>query len=46
MSDMQTVTIGSVTIEKTAALAPMASVADKAYRLMCKEFGAAISSAR
>ena len=41
MSDMQTVTIGSVTIEKTAALAPMASVADKAYRLMCKQFGAA-----
>ena len=38
---MQTVTIGSVTIEKTAALAPMASVADKAYRLMCKQFGAA-----
>ena len=38
---MQTVTIGSVTIEKTAALGPMASVADKAYRLMCKQFGAA-----
>lgn len=28
-------------IEKTAALAPMASVADRAYRLMAKEFGAA-----
>lgn len=28
-------------IEKTAALAPMASVADNAYRLMAKEFGAA-----
>ena len=33
--------IGQVKIEKTAALAPMASVADKAYRLMAKEFGAA-----
>ncbi len=33
--------IGNVTIEKTAALAPMASVADRAYRLMAKEFGAA-----
>ena len=26
--------IGNVEIEKTAALAPMASVADKSYRLM------------
>jgi len=33
--------IGQVKIEKTAALAPMASVADKAYRVMAKEFGAA-----
>lgn len=33
--------IGQVKIEKTAALAPMASVADRAYRLMAKEFGAA-----
>ena len=41
MNDMQTVKIGSVTISKTAALAPMASVADKSYRLMCKSFGAA-----
>ena len=41
MNDMQTVKIGSVTISKTAALAPMASVADKSYRLMCKRFGAA-----
>ncbi len=38
---MNTVHIGNVEIEQTAALAPMASVADKAYRLMCKEFGAA-----
>lgn len=33
--------IGSTTILKTAALAPMAGVADRAYRLMCKKFGAA-----
>lgn len=32
--------IGDVKIKQTAALAPMASVADKAYRLICKEFGA------
>ena len=38
---MEYVKIGNVAIEKTAALAPMASVADKAYRLMAKEFGAA-----
>lgn len=33
--------IGNVKIRKTAALAPMAGVADCAYRLMCKKFGAA-----
>lgn len=38
---MEYTQIGKVKIEKTAALAPMASVADKAYRLMAKEFGAA-----
>lgn len=38
---MEHVKIGNAEIEKTAALAPMASVADKAYRLMAKEFGAA-----
>lgn len=38
---MEYVYIGQVKIEKTAALAPMASVADKAYRTMAKEFGAA-----
>lgn len=32
--------LGNVKIKKTAALAPMASVADRAYRLMCKEYGA------
>ena len=37
---MKNVKIGNVEIEKTAALAPMASVADKSYRLLCKEFGA------
>ncbi len=38
---MDYISIGGVRIEKTAALAPMASVADKAYRLMAKEYGAA-----
>lgn len=33
--------IGGVKIEQTAALAPMASVADRAYRIMAKEYGAA-----
>lgn len=33
--------IGNIVIEKTAALAPMASVADRAYRAICKEQGAA-----
>ncbi len=37
---MDTVKIGNVEIEKTAALAPMASVADRAYREICKEWGA------
>ncbi len=35
------INIGGVKIEKTAALAPMASVADRAYRIMAKEFKAA-----
>ena len=38
---MEYVKIGNVTIEKTSALAPMASVGDKSYRLLCKEMGAA-----
>ncbi len=38
---MEHIYIGNVKIEKTAALAPMASVADRAYRLMAKEYGAA-----
>ncbi len=41
MDFVEYVNIGGVLIEKTAALAPMASVADRAYRLMAKEFGAA-----
>ena len=36
-----TIKIGKVTIPRTAALAPMAGVADRAYRLMCKKYGAA-----
>lgn len=32
--------IGNIAIEQTAALAPMASVADRAYRQICKEYGA------
>lgn len=35
-----TVNIGGVVLKKTAALAPMAGVADRAYRLMCREYGA------
>lgn len=35
------VKIGNITLPKTAALAPMAGVADRAYRLMCKKYGAA-----
>ncbi|MBQ4050262.1 MAG: tRNA dihydrouridine synthase DusB [Oscillospiraceae bacterium] len=37
---MQFIKIGRVEIEKTAALAPMASVADRAYREICREYGA------
>lgn len=36
-----TVIIGRVSVARTAALAPMAGVADRAYRLMCKKYGAA-----
>lgn len=37
---MEYIKIGNVKIEKTATLAPMASVADRAYRLICREYGA------
>lgn len=39
---MEAIKIGAVSIPKTAALAPMASVADQAYRRIAKEFGAAM----
>lgn len=38
---MKYMKIGGVQIEQTAALAPMASVSDRAYRETCKQFGAA-----
>ncbi len=37
---MEYINIGNVKIEKTACLAPMASVADRAYRIINREFGA------
>lgn len=37
---MNYLNIGKVKIKKTAALAPMASVADRAYRILCREYGA------
>ncbi len=39
---MQTVTIAGQTVPQTAALAPMAGVADTAYRQLCCEMGAAM----
>ncbi len=41
MNTNEFVNIGSVHIKRTAALAPMASVADRAYRAICIEHGAA-----
>lgn len=38
---MDYVKIGNIKIKKTAGLAPMAGMADTAYRLMVKKFGAA-----
>lgn len=38
---MEYINIGNVRIKRTAMLAPMAGVADRAYRLMCKRYGAA-----
>lgn len=37
---MEYIRIGNVKIKRTAALAPMASVADRAYRTLCREYGA------
>lgn len=39
---MQTITIGKHTFNKTAALAPMAGVADDSYRILAKEQGAVL----
>lgn len=39
---MDYIEIGGVKIEKSCALSPMASVADEAYRLICKEYGASL----
>ncbi len=38
---METIRLGNDNISKTAALAPMAGVADRAYRILCKEHDAA-----
>ncbi len=40
---MQTITLGNHTLYKTAALAPMAGVADYAYRMLAKEHGAVLT---
>ncbi len=40
---MQTVSIGGVTVRKTAMLAPMAGVADRPYRLLAVEQGAVMT---
>ncbi len=37
------VKIGTIELEKTAALAPMAGVTDRAFRELCREFGAAFT---
>lgn len=37
---MEQVTIAGITVPRTAALAPMAGVADTAYRTLCMEMGA------
>lgn len=39
---MEYIKIGGVKIQKTACLAPMAGMADTAYRLMAKKYGAAM----
>lgn len=37
---MKKLKIGNVEIDRSCALAPMASVADRSYRLLCREYGA------
>ena len=39
--DGHTLEIGSITLASAAALAPMAGVADRAFRELCVRFGAA-----
>lgn len=39
---MREIRIGKVTVKQTASLAPMASVADRAYRELCRKYGAAM----
>lgn len=39
---MKTIQIGNVNIEQTASLAPMASVADRTFRTLCRSYGAAM----
>lgn len=39
---MKEIKIGKTTIRQTASLAPMASVADRAYRELCRRYGAAM----
>lgn len=39
---MKEIKIGKVTIKQSASLAPMASVADRAYRELCRSYGAAM----
>ena len=41
---MNQITIAGQTVPRTAALAPMASVADTAYRTLCKEHGACMTT--
>lgn len=41
LNGMREIKIGNVRIRGYAALAPMASVADRAYREMCKQYGCA-----
>lgn len=40
MNTIKKIKIGNIEIDQTAALAPMAGVADTAYRTVCKEYGA------
>ena len=39
---MNTIQVGNVTVEQTASLAPMASVADRTFRPLCRSYGAAM----